>query len=800
MTVEMTSLPDAVDIIAPYWPTDVDEDAYGQLAESRLERSRTTEGYADDLNRHGQTLAASDNSGQTVMSLGASIEIKSGKLRESAARAAAEAENAALSAQNIFNTKNMLNALAADYQAGHEALTAASISGGGTQMQIEAARAQLKQQAQMAAGMIDGGFQMAHSQLTGATVAGTPMGAAPSMMPPTMPSSAGTMPGWGTVPSVTSPQLAGMPGMAGGQQMTGMQGAGAQPGSLIGHMMQMAPTLMEHVANSPVGQAIDGIGQRFEQAAAAAITGESAEGGAQPGGLGSLLPGFGSASGSGEAQLGDYRATGSFDAQGSSLTVDGDITRDGDDSGSGAGGRGMGGAPAAGGGSGSSGSSGSSPSTAADDVAEAVEEAVEDAEDVAEDVVDEATGAGEPTEPPADVVEEVNEGPLPPSEAETTTTSSDASYARANIDIETPNLSAYGEASIGEVPAEAPADTAPSSASDATTETTSDRGATATTSAPAAAAAPAAAGGAMGGGASGGMMPVGAMGAMGAAAGAQSSSSSTGAGGPLVGSSTLQPRDVASAVDAKAAREAAELTDKTDGLLDFFDESVAGCIRIAARLSRDIGPDASMGVARLVDGTYVYSTADMLGMPGPDDSVPTGALPLGLALQPEAADMFHIDWAGADDPAALLLMAASTGLIGEIESLICVNRDSSLPPLDKCEIIAPTMVATATPAPADTGAMADWPRIVDGDDVVADAVAGLVDEWNLADVEATTADFRSLMADQRWDERPTDDPSAPLAASVMWLVSAARDAVDEGNMLYASVAALRALLLTPAQS
>jgi len=789
VTVEMTPLPDAVDIIAPYWPTDVDEDAYGQLAESRLERSRTTEGYADDLERHGQTLAASDNSGQTVLSLGASIETKSGKLRESAARAAAESENAALSAQNIFNTKNMLNALAADYQAGHEALTAASISGGGTQMQIEAARAQLKQQAQMAAGMIDGGFQMAHHQLTGATVAGTPMGEAPSMMPPTMPSSAGTMPGWGTVPSVVSQQLAGMPGMAGGQQMMGMQGAGAQPGSLIGHMMQMAPTLMEHVANSPVGQAVDGIGQRFEQAAAAAITGESAEGGAQPGGLGSLLPGFGSAAGSGEAQLGDYRATGSFDAQGPSLTVDGDVTRDGGDSGSGAGGRGMSGAPASGGGSGSSGSSGASPSTAADDVAEAVEEAVEDAEDV----VDAAT------EPPADEVEEVNEGPLTPSEAETTTTSSDASYARANINIETPNLSAYGEANIGEVPAEAPADTAPSSASDATTETTSDRGATATTSAPAAAAAPAAAGGAMGGGASGGMMPMGAMGAMGAAAGAQSPSS-TGAGGPLVGSSTLQPRDVASAVDAKAAREAAELTDKTDGLLDFFDESVAGCIRIAARLSRDIGPDASMGVARLVDGTYVYSTADMLGMPGPDDSVPTGALPLGLALQPEAADMFHIDWAGADDPAALLLMAASTGLIGEIESLICVNRDSSLPPLDKCEIIAPTMVATATPAPADTGAMADWPRIVDGDDVVSDAVAGLVDAWNLADVEATTADFRSLMVDQRWDERPTDDPAAPLSASVMWLVSAARDAVDEGNMLYASVAALRALLLTPAQS
>src|SRR5699024_12701517 len=75
----MTPLPDAVDIIAPYWPTDVDEDAYGQLAESRLERSRTTEGYADDLERHGQTLAASDNSGQTVLSLGASIETKSGK-------------------------------------------------------------------------------------------------------------------------------------------------------------------------------------------------------------------------------------------------------------------------------------------------------------------------------------------------------------------------------------------------------------------------------------------------------------------------------------------------------------------------------------------------------------------------------------------------------------------------------------------------------------------------------------------------------------------------------------------------
>src|SRR5699024_9905609 len=302
------------------------------------------------------------------------------------------------------STRSSRNGLAAGCQAGHEALTAASISGGGTQMQIEAARAQLKQQAQMAAGMIDGGFQMAHHQLTGATVAGTPMGEAPSLMPPTMPSSAGTMPGWGTLPSV------------GGQQMMGMQGAGAQPGSLIGHMMQMAPTLMEHVANSPVGQAVDGIGQRFEQAAAAAITGESAEGGAQPGGLGSLLPGFGSAAGSGEAQLGDYRATGSFDAQGPSLTVDGDVTRDGGDSGSGAGGRGMSGAPASGGGSGSSGSSGASPSTAADDVAEAVEEAVEDAEDV----VDAAT------EPPADEVEEVNEGPLTPSEAETTTTSSDA--------------------------------------------------------------------------------------------------------------------------------------------------------------------------------------------------------------------------------------------------------------------------------------------------------------------------------------------------------------------------------------
>ena len=781
MAVEITTLPEGLDIIAPYWPENLDEDVYGQTADERMQKSVTTATNAGIVDQTRQSIAASENEGQTISALDASLTLRVGRLGEFSTRYAAQATSLAMDAQNIFNTKNMLNAIAADYQAGHEALTAASISGGGTQAQIEAARAQLKQQAQMAAAMVGGGFQMAHQELTQAAANGQMLNAAPSMMPPTMPMSAGTMPGWGGVPSVTNPQLAGMPGMQGGQQMMGMQGAGSQPGSLIGHAMQMAPTLMQHVANSPIGQAIDGLGQRFEEAAAAVISGEQPEGG-QPTGLGSLLPGFGQASGSGEAQLGDYRATGSFDAQGSSLTVDGDITRDGDSdgaSGSGGGGRGMGGVPSSGG-SGGGGSTSSVPGSVEEAVDEAVDDAEEAAADVAEAVEQARADAADDVE-----VEVVNEPPI--TDAETATTAAEESAsARASIDIETPGLAAYGEA---EASYGAPADAETSTtASDATTETTSDRG-TATTAAPAPApaAAPAAAPSAGGGSPMmGGMMPMGAMGAMGAM-GQQAPSKGAAADAPTMSAGALQARELTDVLSAQAAAEAAEAaTEATDSLLEHFDPSVADAVRVAARLFTVTGTDTQVGVGRLADGTFVYATPDMFGMPASDDPVPAGAVPLA-AVMPMSSPLFFADWAGAEDPAGILLLAADAGLIGELDSVVCINRDPELPPLANTEVVPPSMVASATPTPIDNDAIATWPSIDESD--VDELISMATEMWGLDDAEGVTAeDLRGLMAAQRWDQRPVDAPTAPLAASMSWLVAEARDAAKRGDTVYAAAA------------
>src|SRR5699024_6812646 len=157
------------------------------------------------------------------------------------ARATADfnrATNAAVSGQNLYNTRNMLNALATDFQATWESLTAANMATGGTQPAISAAMASLKAQTESAAAMVGSGFEAAHQTLKEGISKGSELLSAPSFMPPTMPT-AGDFGGWGTVPGA-SPQFANA--MGGGMGMGGFDGS---PGSLIGTMLSNAPLIAQ---------------------------------------------------------------------------------------------------------------------------------------------------------------------------------------------------------------------------------------------------------------------------------------------------------------------------------------------------------------------------------------------------------------------------------------------------------------------------------------------------------------------------------------------------------------------------
>src|SRR5699024_7475677 len=154
MPVPITPLPDGRAIIEKFWPSDqLAEESYISLADELSDRSLDHETAAEEVIA-ARSGVQGHSEGQTSDAIQARFSMSAD---QHSARATADfnrATNAAVSGQNLYNTRNMLNALATDFQATWEPLTAANMATGGTQPAISAAMASLKAQTESAAAMV----------------------------------------------------------------------------------------------------------------------------------------------------------------------------------------------------------------------------------------------------------------------------------------------------------------------------------------------------------------------------------------------------------------------------------------------------------------------------------------------------------------------------------------------------------------------------------------------------------------------------------------------------------------------
>lgn len=702
-------------LIEPHWPDPARKE------EDMAEAAGNWHTWAENVRAAAEELGAtrsdmsSAGKGDMLDSLQSSTGNSGDEFLTQADAAEATAQNTAANAQNLYNTRNILNAIGQDYDDKYAQLVAANMATGGNQEMIAVGKQQLMDLANAATALTSGAYDMSSKQLNQQAVQGMPMSAPPSSMMAPLPST-GVMPSLPPAYSA-SPMMMGNPAMAADQ---------SQPGSLIGGLLNQAPQLIDMARNTPIGQAVEGLIGKFEQQVAGVINPDSVEAGSpqeaarqQLGIPGTFNPPSGLKA-EGAMRLGDFTAEGSVEAgRAPSLEVSGPDTDTSGESGSGSMPRG--GVPAGGSGGGSS----------APQTHDAVPPSGGDEETPGEEPTDEETPAeetkpepaaeqpaAEPAAEPAATEPEAapDSEPLPPAEANT---QASGFHASAQGEI---HLSA-GEAGIQGQSLNA-------------------------TAAPAAAAAPV----------GGGFMPMGAMGAMGAAGNQSQAAEYKRAKGEV--HATTPTTGVAPATVAPDADEA----------LAGFHPDVARLMRVAARVG-----DVPLAAALLSTGEIVYTTADSLGFPASVDRVPDGAIPLAVVAR--MAPRFFADWAGAADPASVLLLARATGMVGEIERMISVGRQPGLPELPEIvETVTPSTLSRITAVGAGEPA-SSWRQVTSDD--ARDIVPMLAESWGLNTVEVSEEQARAAMSGCRWQRRDDSQAGSAVPATAMWLVRLAQETDNE---------------------
>ena len=816
--------PEINTVIAPAWPT-ANEQGYADYANSAYAASQAQAENARRMNEVASRIPEVATGAMADANY-ANYAARSDDMHSQSLSLDARASASAMNAQSIFNTKNMLNTLGADAQAQIEAATAAQMASAATgsvsgTVSLEAAKQGILANLSAAVQMVGAGFSAANEQLNKNIAMSQSVSTPPQFMVPSLPP-VGNASGWGAMsglpPAYSGQDFLGgyaggygsplmnagsMPGMASaypqGYNMAAMPTYDGTPGSLINVLLANAPAVAQ------LAQVALGVGSQvfnqFQQAASVFTAGVAGAAGAAPGASGSAAPATSSpfstpssplsVSGGGgtsspSASL-DASATVNGETRGISATADSsgvrvDTSPNSSDSGSS-----------------DSGSSAPEDAPASDDGDSAEAEPAPEPE---------AEPAPEPAPAPA---EESN----PSSQLQTggTTPNVDTVAAsnpnttlsgRFTADADADGVRATGTTTLtSAAPPEVPSNVAAAQQAAAQAPTTSPAASTApasSTSAPTApaaapmAAAPMAAAPAPAAAPTAGA-PAGAAPATPPAAG---SPANPGSSSSTQTSAEQQGRHAAPSASStpQVSRIAVEpvVVPAADDMVHGLGRHLRKGVRVAAAIDREYAragvDNTPLAVAVIDNATTIYATAEDFGFPAAGmDGAPRGTKPLSAYSLPED---FRARWVGADDPAAVLLIAANQGFIPVPKAVVAVDRDKQRPALDGVDTISRQTLSRITPETSIPGALTSALPTLDVEDL-PEMLENISIDWSLPELDDTSSDLYQAVVARSWKD--TTHPQVVLA-TIWWLLVSAREALDSGDRSRAS-ACIREVLTYP---
>ena len=847
--------PEINTVIAPAWPT-ANEQGYADYANSAYAASQAQAENARRMNEVASRIpevATGAMADANYANYAARSDDMHSQSLSLDARASASAMNAQ-SIFNTKNMLNTLGADAqAQIEAATAAQMASAATGSvsGT-VSLEAAKQGILANLSAAVQMVGAGFSAANEQLNKNIAMSQSVSTPPQFMVPSLPP-VGNASGWGAMsglpPAYSGQDFLGgyaggygsplmnagsMPGMASaypqGYNMAAMPTYDGTPGSLINVLLANAPAVAQ------LAQVALGVGSQvfnqFQQAASVFTAGVAGAAGAAPGASGTAAPATSSpfstpssplsVSGGGgtsspSASL-DASATVNGETRGISATADSsgvrvDTSPNSSDSGSSDSGSSDSGSSDSG-----SSDSGSSDSGSSDSGSSAPEDApASDDGDSAEAEPapePEAEPAPEPAPAPA---EESN----PSSQLQTggTTPNVDTVAAsnpnttlsgRFTADADADGVRATGTTTLtSAAPPEVPSNVAAAQQAAAQAPTTSPAASTApasSTSAPTApaaapmaaapmAAAPAPAPAPAPAAAPTAGAPSGAAPATPPAAG---SPSNPGSSSSTQTSAEQQGRHAAPSASStpQVSRIAVEpvVVPAADDMVHGLGRHLRKGVRVAAAIDREYAragvDNTPLAVAVIDNATTIYATAEDFGFPAAGmDGAPRGTKPLSAYSLPED---FRARWVGADDPAAVLLIAANQGFIPVPKAVVAVDRDKQRPALDGVDTISRQTLSRITPETAIPGALTSALPTLDVEDL-PEMLENISIDWSLPELDDTSSDLYQAVVARSWKD--TTHPQVVLA-TIWWLLVSAREALDSGDRSRAS-ACIREVLTYP---
>ena len=217
-------------------------------------------------------------------------------------------------------------------------------------------------------------------------------------------------------------------------------------------------------------------------------------------------------------------------------------------------------------------------------------------------------------------------------------------------------------------------------------------------------------------------------------------------------------------------------------------------VRVAAAIDREYAragvDNTPLAVAVIDNATTIYATAEDFGFPAAGmDGAPRGTKPLSAYSLPED---FRARWVGADDPAAVLLIAANQGFIPVPKAVVAVDRDKQHPALDGVDTISRQTLSRITPETSIPGALASALPTLDVEDL-PEMLENISIDWSLPELDDTSSDLYQAVVARSWKD--TTHPQVVLA-TIWWLLVSAREALDSGDRSRAS-ACIREVLTYP---
>ena len=170
--------------------------------------------------------------------------------------------------------------------------------------------------------------------------------------------------------------------------------------------------------------------------------------------------------------------------------------------------------------------------------------------------------------------------------------------------------------------------------------------------------------------------------------------------------------------------------------------------------------------------------------------VQTCALPILSAYS--LPEDFRARWVGADDPAAVLLIAANQGFIPVPKAVVAVDRDKQRPALDGVDTISRQTLSRITPETSIPGALTSALPTLDVEDL-PEMLENISIDWSLPELDDTSSDLYQAVVARSWKD--TTHPQVVLA-TIWWLLVSAREALDSGDRSRAS-ACIREVLTYP---